>query len=316
MIKEKLGLNNSGMRTIGGAAFAYLFHRITQRDLVHYIDDKETADRILGVLRREGELLKNCKLYAWAAFKASQFGDVKPKYKEYGIERSDALFLSRLNLKHLNRKFASLNVEDFDQLVEDVVYGNNIGQYIGKFISKCMIFLVRSYGVSREDLESDMRASAIKALYMHYPRFESLLHFENVAKSAIHNCGQSLISYHTAPSRQRLVRNALGDFEATNVEMTNLSNLEASSSYLDHLKEPLEVLTKLQTKLRPLDQRFILCCAGHHDQEFSQYLGADNSKLVDSIAYSRYMSKARKFFELSEERVNQLFGNIKMHLVA
>jgi hypothetical protein len=81
-----------------------------------------------------------------------------------------------------------------------------------------------------------------------------------------------------------------------------------------HAKESLEVLVKLAHKMRPDVQRFLLCCAGHYDEGFSDYLETDNSLAVDSMAYSRYLGKARKYFEFSETQVQKLFEKLKMHL--
>jgi hypothetical protein len=301
------------MAKIGGAVFAYLFHRITQRELVAIIDDKEKEERILEVVRRKGYVLRDCKLYAWAAYRA-RFGYPKPSIKEFGVTRRDAAFLSRLNLGHLSIDFESYNLEDFKALVEGTVKSPTMDAYIGRFISKKMLFLTRSYGVKRSDLESDMLSGALRAVYMHFPRFESLLHFTNVAKAAIHNTGMSLITYHTSPARQRLFINESGGFEATHVDVDVMSSVEAPQQYMAHAKESLEVLVKLAHKMRPDVQRFLLCCAGHYDEGFSDYLETDNSLAVDSMAYSRYLGKARKYFEFSETQVQKLFEKLKMHL--
>jgi len=317
VIQELLGITQSQMKTIGGAIFAYLFHRpnFTQRDLIAYINNKETSTRIIGVIRREGTLLKNCKLYAWAAFKHRFYDDVKPQYKNYGLDRSDALFLSKLNLGHLDKQFPSFSLVDFDSLVEQIVYGPKMKAYIGRYISKVMTFLIRSYGVKREDLQAEMQIAAVRALYIHYPRFETLLHFENVAKTTIHNTGQTLIMYHTSPSRQRLEWNSVkGDFEQLQVAMQHAVEISAADPYLYHVKDSIQSLVKLSTRMSPEVQRFLLCCAGQHDKEFSEFLGTDNSILVDEVAWSRYMSKTRKFFNVSEEQVNLLFEKLRQKL--
>lgn len=315
MLRELLGLRPSEMAKIGGAVFAYLFHRITQRELIAIIGDKEKEELILSVVRRKGYVLRNCKLYAWAAYRA-RFGYPKPSIKEYGVDRKDAAFLSRLNLNHLSHKFEGYNLEDFKALVEGTVKNPTMDAYIGRFISKKMLFLTRSYGVKRSDLESDMQAAALRAVYMHYPRFETLLHFTNVAKAAIHNTGISLITYHTSPARQRLFVNESGGYEATHVNLDVMSGVEAPDEYMSHVKESLEVLVKLSHRyeMRPDVQRFLLCCAGHYDEGFSDYLETDNSLAVDGMAYSRYLGKARKYFQFSEVQVEKLFEKLKHHL--
>jgi hypothetical protein len=313
VLREILGLRPSEMAMTGGAVFAYLFHRIDQRELIQFVGDKEKEERILDVVRRKGYVLRDCKLYAWAAYR-SRFGYPKPNIKDYGIDREDAAFLSKLNLNHLSSNFEAYTLEDFKALVEGTVKSPAMDAHIGKFISKKLLFLTRSYGVKRSDLESDMQAAALRAVYMHYPRFETLLHFTNVAKSAIHNTGISLITYYTSPARQRLFVNQNGAFEASHVSVDHVSSLEAPPSYMQHTKESLEVLANLSEKIRPDVQRFLLCCAGHYDEGFSDFLESDNSLAVEAMAYSRYVTKARKYFNFTEVQVNHLFQKLRLHL--
>lgn len=301
------------MESIGGAVFAYLFRRISQKQLIAYIDDRQVSDRIVDLIDRDGYILKNCKLYAWAAYKARFKGEA-PNYKEYGIDRVDVEFLSRLNLKHLKRSYESISLVDFDQLVQDVVNGSKIDTYIGKFISASMSFLLKSYGCKRDELEHDMKAKAIKTLYFNYPKYESLLHFENTAKTAIHNKGQSIITYHTAQGRQRLYVNQEGDFRANTVDLDLLQTVEAPQAYLSHIRDSLEVLSHLSEKMRPKVRRFLLAAAGQHDEEFSEYLEQDNRDAVESMAYSRYLSRARRFFGFSEDQVEFFFTKLRLHL--
>lgn len=314
MLQEKLGLANADMAFVGGAAFAYLFHRIDQKELVRLIDDPEVSDRIVSVIKYDGYVLKNCKLYAWAFYKHRR-GGPRPRAADYGVAKIDARFLSRLNLKHLSLKYEALTLEDYEIIVEDIVNGTSISQYIGKFISKKMTFLIRSFGITRTEIESDVKFAALKAIDLTYPRFESLLHMENVAKSAIHNSGQSLINYHTSPARQRLYVDQNGDFRARRAaDNTQLNSVKAPDSYLSHVKDHLETLVRLSKGMREDVQRFLLCCAGQFDEEFSKFLKDDNSALVDEIAYSRYLKKAQRFFGYTDEQVAKLFDKLKVHL--
>lgn len=316
MLREKLGLSSHEMSSIGGATFAYLFHRITQDELVKVIKrlDESKVERVLDVVRRDGYVLRNCKLYAWAFFK-SRHGGRKPQSKAFGIHRQDVQFLSRLNLAHIDLKYEAFSLEDYKALVEGATTGPTVDGYIGRFISKRMTFLLRSYNVKREDLENEMVASAVRAIYMKFPHFESALHLTNTAKTAIHNSGETLVTYYTSPSRQRLMLNSEGQYEARNVNTEVLVDLEAAPSYLDHVKDYLEVLARLgERRMRPDVQRFLLCCAGHYDEEFSAFLKMNNAEAIEDMAYSRYLSKARKHFKFSEWQVTRLFEKLRMHM--
>jgi hypothetical protein len=310
-----LRLEQRVVNRIGGALFAYLFHRINQRELTAYIDDREISDKVLYAVRRDGYILKNCKTYAWAYHVARTTGD-KISRLRYGIAQSDVKLLQRLNLQHLTVNHDVWTPDDLDQVVQDTLECQAMHQHIGKFISKKLLFLIRSYGVPRDDLETEMRAWAIRAIYMTFPRFESLLHVTNAAKAAIHNCGINQIQHYTSPSRQRLQKTAEGVFEAKHVAYDTLAHVAVDNSERDDLKDKLVSLVALAERkgMRQDVQRFLLCCAGQHDEGFSEFLGVDNSSLIEEISYPRYLKKAQKHFSFTETQVQKLFEKLRTQL--
>jgi hypothetical protein len=327
VLQEILGLTKAEMPFLGGATFAYLFGRISQDDLVDEIKeyDPSKVSRILSVIRGDGNseapvgstayVLCNSKLYAWAYFK-SRYGGEAPKFHEFGIDKEDAAFLRRLDLSHVDLSYPAYRLNTWLTTVSEIMDSLHTTGYLGKFISKKMTFLIRSYGVRRTELVHDMQVAATRALYMKFPRFDSQLHITNVAKTTASNTGKTLITYHTSPIRQRLVRNSEGEFEACNVSTEAITTLEAPNPYLHASREHLEVLANLGTNMREDVQRFLLCCAGHHDAEFSEYLEMDNTEAVDTMSYSRYIAKARKHFNFSETQVEKLFKKLRTHLSA
>src|ERR1700684_1711703 len=98
-ISSCLHLDQRTVNKVGGAVFAYLFHRINQRELTAYIADRDISEKVLYSVRKDGYLLKNCKAYAWAFHKARDTGDKPPSRVAYGINLSDAKLLQRLNLQ-------------------------------------------------------------------------------------------------------------------------------------------------------------------------------------------------------------------------
>jgi hypothetical protein len=311
-----LKLNQRTVNKVGGAVFAYLFHRINQSELSQYLGDPELSEKVISSVRKDGYLLKNCKAYAWAFHKARAEGTTVPSRKAYGVALADVKLLQRLNLNHLAIKFDTWTPSDLDRIVQDTLECQAMYQHIGKYISKKMLFLIRSYGVPRDEIEKDMQTWAIRAIYMTYPRFESLLHVTNVAKAAIHNCGVNLIQYHTSPSRQRLQKTAEGAFEARHVAYDTLAHVAVDDSEKNELKDKLVSLVELASKkgMREDVQRFLLCCAGQYDEGFSEYLETDNSQLVEDIAYTRYMKKARTYFSFTETQVEKLFEKLRTQL--
>jgi hypothetical protein len=314
MLKEILGLDGRNFTQVAAPLFAYLFHRINQRQFVQIVGDREVTKRVLAAVKSNGYVLKNCKLYAWAYHKYRQ-GGPRPMRADYGVHREDATFLRRLNLAHLKAKYESYGLGVFDRLVHDVLHTSAMKAHIGKLISRKMIFLIRSYNLDREDLEGLLREAAVRALYKQYPRFESLLHLTNAAKTSIHNTAMTTITYNTCPARQRLYVGKDGSHQAVHDTLDNVANtVEAPKSYMDHVKDHLEAIVKLGPKMRPEVQSFLLCAAGHYHREFSEFLRDDNARAVDHMDYGRYLDKARVFFGLSEQRMHNIFERLRHHL--
>jgi len=315
LLHEEFGIKRSEMGSVGGAYYAYLFHRIDQRRMKKLLDNKELSDRLIGLSRSQGKILKNYKLYAWAYHKY-RFGMIaKPRAVDYEVDPVDASFLRRLNLNHLSLDYEAYSLEDFDQLVEDTVHCNHMNQHIGKLISRKLIFLCRSYGENREDLDAELRARAVRALYMHYPRFKSLLHMTNVAKTTIHHAAMTMITQNVNGVRNRLYVDEHGQHQAVHEDISlHVNRVTAPCEYLSHIKDHMETLVKVGERMQPELQRFILCCAGRHDVEFSEHLKRDNSLAIDSMSYDRYLDRATKFFGFTDVQVAKVFSKLRSYL--
>jgi hypothetical protein len=313
MLRQTFGLTVHEMARVGGATFAYLFRRIKQRQLVHIIRESapDCEERILKAVRESGYVMMNCKAYAWAFFK-SRSGGPKPDPKAYGIHRDDVAFLSRLNLAHIPAKYPALSLDEYKQKIFTAVRGKVTSDYMGKFVSAKMQFLWRSYGAKRGELENDMLIAGIRAIYRRWPYFESDSHMAGFAQAAIKNTGKSLITYFTAPSRQRLSTQADGHNEQVVIPLEAVEETIAAPE--SEGKETLEVLTQIKDTLRPDVQRFLNCCAGQYDEGFSEFLDQNNVDALESMPYQRYVTKARQHFNFSEEQVTHLFQTLRTRL--
>jgi hypothetical protein len=315
LLHEEFGIKRSEMGVVGGAFFAYLFNRIDQKTMKKLLDNKTLSDRLVQLSRSRGDILRNCKLYAWAYHKYRHGMEPKPKAADYEIDLVDASFLRRLNLNHLSLDFESYSLEDFTRLVEDTVHCSHMDQHIGKLISRKLIFLCRSYGENREDIDAELRARAVRALYMHYPRFKSLLHMTNVAKTTIHHAAMTMITQNVNGVRNRLYLDEHGQHQAVHEDISlHVNRVTAPGGYLDHVKDHMETLVRVGERMHPELQRFILCAAGHFDAEFSEFLKRDNSTAIDSMSYERYLERARKFFGFTEVQVGKVFYKLRTYL--
>ena len=311
MLTEILAVTRKELLEVGGPLFAYLFGNINRTQYMRVFDDKVLAKRLLTAAKNSGYIMKNCKLYAYAAWTARESG-TSPRPKDYGIHRADLNLLSRLNIRREGCRVLSLS--QFDNLVTRCLDDTEINTYIGKFVSKKMAFLIRSYGVTREELEGKLRAEALYALYKHYPHFQSLLHAQNICKTTIHNRGMNIIKFYTADKRQVLRRTA-GGFESIQVSMAVLhDSMDMSvADHQDHIDMKLS-LQSLQHKMNDRTQRFLNVAAGGYDEEFSTFLGKDNSAAAESMSYERYMGHVQNFFRVTQHATDRLFSKIRVHL--
>jgi hypothetical protein len=297
--------------------FAYLFNRIDLNQYLEYLNatgDRSEGVRVKDIARMSGYILKNCKLYAYAVHYARANNLVKPKFSDYQVNEIDAKFLDRLNLKHLSNSYKAFTLKEFDNVIFEIATNMEMKAYTGRFISKKMKFLIDSYGQNRSDIESHLKEAAITALYKQYPRYESHLHFTNIAKASIHNVGHSFITFHTARTRQQLQRREDGSHESVHVDLAVIKELAYIPSSNNKTLESLNSLAKLESRMTKKVKKFILCLAGVHNSEFSEYLEEDNSVIIDNISYVKYVKKLQTHMDISDKQKQNLFTKLKPYL--
>lgn len=320
MLTEILGIKNLKMVP---AMFAYLFYRIDQKTFLKHIEDNDLvtdrreAMRVKDAMRVNGYIMKNCKLYAWACWTARRNEATLPSAKSFGVHPKDAVVLRRLNLAHLDKARGKLapyecwSLDTFNANTERMLESPELTNYIGKFVSKKMSFLIKSYGETRHDLETQLSETALLAWYKQYPRFDSELHAINVAKAAIHNDGHTMITSLSSKSRQRLTRNSDGSFEALMVDINVLADVAAPPQYGALLQDHLQALEAVQHRLSDRAQSFLLCASGQYNEELSVFLKCDNTEAAEKWPYPRYMAQLQKFFDVTPDKVDRLFKAIR-----
>lgn len=310
MLKTLLVLEGKDYERIVPALFAYMFDRISMEDFIKHVGNRAEGTRIKDIARASGYVMKNCKLYAYACHTARTKGDKLPTRSSFGIDAEDAPLLKRLNLRHLNPKhYRAYSLAEFDAVVASALH--DLRNYIGKFVSKKMRFLMDSYAEPRGDIEADMRGHAIASMYKQYPRYESYLHMINVAKAQIHNKGQSFITSSTTKSRNRLMVDAHGVPQAVNVQIDSVVEAVPDAvSYANELKERLTALAQIENKLPERTRLFLMAAMGQPNAGFSEFLNCDNVEAVEAMGWERYMSKLHTFFNTTPARTAVVYDNI------
>lgn len=316
MLAEILEITDkSAFNHLVSGLFAYLFGVIDRRQYLVHVQNKVLARTLLKKAKASGYILRDCKLYAHAYW-LHRHGMVRPKAADYGIDASDTAFLKKLNLVGLE-SYDGYNIPAFESLVASCVASKEITTYMGKLISKKMIFLTRSYGVTRDQLQNSLIDASLYALHKQYPRFESELHAQNVVKQTIHNTAMNLIKYHTRDKRQALRRIIGADgvqrFESINVGLDMIQEHEDTS--VDHEKNDLlRSLVSLAPKMPPKVQNFLNAAAGGYDPVFSEHIGVRNDDLVETLPYPDYLERLREFHGVTDKQVSSLFARIREHV--
>jgi len=288
--------------------FMYLFNQISQAKFTSNFEDRKYAKELLDLARASGYVLKNCKLFAYHYYKN---GWARPA--DFGVDMRDAAMLKRLDLK-IKSTVPALTVAGYDRMVEGMLLSKHMVSHVNKLIYKKMIFLTsQSYGYTVGELRSVLLHKAIYALMKQYPLFSSPLHFQNVAKTTIHNTAMTFITAQTRQKRQSMIQNADGTWSSLKAPLESCMEM-AAPSVDQHTKDMLASLVKISSKFSTNVQRFLLCMGGVHDPQFSEYLGMDNSTAVDSMRYDQYRSKLEAHLGVTSAQTEALFSHVRNQL--
>lgn len=267
--------------------FSYLFGAINKYEYRDHIGDKALAKEIWQRVASNGYILKNCKLFVYANLVAASQGQVVSPAR-YGIERSDVQALRRLDLSGISLKSKAYSMFDFTNLENAILTSPEMDTYIGKFISRKLIFLCRSYGLKRDEIRADLLCSALYALRKQYPFYKSELHALNICKTAISNSGQGLIEFWTRDKRNALLKEN-GGFQAVHVQYEVMNNLYVMPEHENELRLNLQSLASVAVHLKPQEQQWISTAIGKHDPGFSFFIGKNNADAVECLPYNRYI---------------------------
>lgn len=310
MLKSLFGANTAQVVPI---IFAYLFNAIGKYKYRELIGDKDLAKETWTTVESNGYILKNCKLFVYASWVNKKNG-LPTSPAKFGIHQEDVKLLRSLDLSHLKLKKLKLpmSIFDYDNLEGSILTSSELKNYIGKFISKKLIFL-RSYGLSREEIHSHLLFASIFALRKHYPDFQSELHALNICKTSIHNSGMCLIEYWTRGKRQALLKEN-DTFQSVHVPLESVHDVGVAPEHEDDFRLNLQSLVALVPKMKPRQQTFVSVAAGIYDPGFSMFIGSDNSEVVDVWSYDRYLGQLRQYFNVTEQQVSALLSNLRRQL--
>jgi hypothetical protein len=284
--------------------FAYLFHQISIEQFRGSFPGT-TGLQVKRKIDSSGYVLRHCKLYAWAYHRAVRCGESIPKFRDYSIAKEDASFLRTLNLDSVPKKYIAYTEQQMEQTLAFIT-ADDLESYISKFVHRKHTFLVDNFGYHFSDIKQRLRGAALYAAYRQYPFFNPKTpgHVVAVAKVAVRNSGQNLIQENTTQSRQRLSKE-------------NESLIEQQSDVLTapepdtFVSEGMRMLANMEHKMTAKTRRFLMIMSGQHDEEFSSFLGKDNSVAAERMEFEQYTSKVCQFFSVSGRSVERLYSKIR-----
>jgi hypothetical protein len=277
-------------------------------------------------LKAQGELLLETKVYAYSQYKNLSTPvrlDPKEKYAVRNAFEFQPLD-DQLTLLAHQEKRSPLGVGLFNKYVADVIMSSDMHAFTHHFMRTKLAFLVKSYGLTYEDLKADLYSYSIFSLRKAYPRFEHLGHMAAISKTAIKNRGLNIIEEQTTDKRQRLNQNSDGGYSAVHVNLDSIESASVAHSFLvsgldgqsqSNWEEMFSLHQLLKSpNIKPNHRRFLSLLVGNRDEQFSEFLGVDNSELISSIGFDRYFTKACSFFSVTEETGRNFLSTLKAHL--
>ncbi len=312
MLREILQVGKHHNQVVS-VLFAYLFKQIDKYEYRKAMPSREIAKEVWERVRDNGYVMRDCKLYAYAFHKNSKAG-IPTSPAMYGVARADVACLRKLNLSHVPASYPALTLEQFSAIEGDFLTSTQTDEYIGKFISKVLRFLIKSYGVKREDLKNEMQINAMYAMRKQYPYFKSELHMRNTAKTSIHNTGVAACEYWTRAKRNALLKEN-GGFQAVHVQLDHVEDVGTVSTHDDERFQNMQALVDAARKLGPRAKSFVHAAAGLYDEGFTLFLGIDNSDAANDWDYQRYMGKVRDYHRVTDTQEQRLMQHLRKRVM-
>jgi hypothetical protein len=316
VLKSVLDVGKDHKR-VATVLFQYLFRACNKFEYRDRIGDRELAKLVWSRVVNNGYVLRNCKLFAYAAHWNRARG-MSTSPAKYEIMQEDVALLRGLDLSHIPIKYKAYSLFDFNNFEGAILGSEELRTNVGKFVSKKLIFLDKHFGEPRKDIEANLYEGAVYALRKQYPYYLSDLHALNVCKTAVKNKGHGLIEYYTRGKRNKLL-NENGVFQAVNISLdTNLDAVASLSVMPVHENETmqnLQVLASLDARMDERVRAFMNAARGLYDAGFTLYIGVDNTDAAHEWDYKRYMQLLRDYHLITEAQANKLLLRIRKSML-
>ncbi len=347
----------SKLYSVGAAVLLYAFKFESQRWLKGEIIEalSKDSDKVEDKRRNQDIAFRICSRLAWdgdinlidkaLAFElaANEFTYTRPKTVVLGPNQAQRIkkILQHENshsqrllkkLKHLNKNFDSLTLDEIKSIESKVVRNKDVKTYTSKFIYHKMSFIMNNYGVSLEDIQSELYSRAIYVIRRNYPAWRSPGELLAMSKSGIKSSGHNFILHYASAKRAKIDRSNLmretsiegvaaasdistvqDRFEFSNLIFAEVEITDSGTCNFDSKTDNKIIVNQLLTSknLAKGQRYFLSLLVGRHCDSFSAYLGVNNAEYADEKPFETTLSKASSFVGISLEEATTFLNSLK-----
>lgn len=314
-------------------ALGYAYGQVSYQQLnkllaSHGVKPRQFAQPIVD----DGYFMRNCKTYLLAHAAGRQ-----PGIEEYELSETTQKLLMRCyrtvhlrgKLKQLSTRYRVLDLQQLDRMVSLVLSNQNFNTYLDKFINRKLIFLARHFGLSQEDIKSDLIIACTRGLLKAYPTFNDATHVLNTAKQTAHNRGMNLITEHTSQGRNRFctegdrnayrhfsveaLRDASADAFESDIDVSHSANAAFMMELSIHQTDLRTSLNTIAAKLTnaPGKRLFLDILRGQHDEGFSTFLGTPNDEFADTEPFDVLLDNACTYVGVDKDKGMEFLQSLK-----
>ena len=329
-----------------GTLFLYIFRGNKQEEIRELLDKQDIPFDFLTwrrSLHQNGVLLRDAKIWMYGVACGESY-----RFSDFDLTRADRVFMAyaqqyrpleqRLKLLCKEEQRDPLGLKAFDQYAGEVLASEDLQTYVRKYLRRKMGFLVASYNVSFDELESDLMSWAHYALLKSYPRFDDVGHGLAIAKTTVKRRGVNLMKTLTSQRNNSLITREDGKCERTSVSMSTIGDLTGqfltadgtfihrsflvvgidgvNSSVNSVGWETQRAIKELLTSpmLNSLHKEFLNLMLGEQHEGFSEFLGEPNEEYIERSDYETYMHKICRYMGLTTDMVTSFLASLKPHL--
>lgn len=228
-------------------------------------------------------------------------------------------------LRKLSDKYPALSLAALDAQILRIF--REMRDWLGKFVYRKMRFVYQQQGLEPHDMQMEVFAKGVQALYLMYPRVESELHATNIVKSAAHNYGINMLKQQTHVKRARITRASDGTFSSRVISLDELVthvDLHAPDTkpYDDLRIDISRVYEQLATQGQWRQRKLIKLLMGMEDKGFNAWLITQQniqstcSEYIDRADPQRYLSLACQYLRLHPRKGRTFMTRLRDHFHA